>query len=477
MGNKVIIEASIIPKVENIKSATDTIKQAFSNAEIPVKIGKGFSNIQSKLENEIKQYNSLTSKQVGLQDYSAIEKSGRKIIELYRRLGIEFENIRGLEARDLFPPDTLKKIKQIESAIKHYNSIVESSSKERAKKTELLASYKVKKTSAEEKRQSILQRRVVDQQTYNDLKERAERTQRELDIAYAQMEEAKRTASLGRDKIDFRTKAGKNYKKTVADYESIKQQQEQAQEAFDSVIIKKIQDLNLGNANKHIAEYTDLINQYERELAQLSQNGDANALQKTLSAMGDIEGIDPSAIHSIQDLREALSTLEQDASDQVNKGVEEMGRAMQETNPKVDKFNEGLNDSDDAYRNLKKEFEDVNQLKDRLRSFFSISNQIELFKRAVRGAIDTIKELDATMTEAAVVTDFSVSDMWKKLPQYSDEASQLGASINDLYGATTLYYQQGLQTNAAMALGVETMKMARIAGMESTEATEAMTAA
>jgi hypothetical protein len=46
-----------------------------------------------------------------------------------------------------------------------------------------------------------------------------------------------------------------------------------------------------------------------------------------------------------------------------------------------------------------------------------------------------------------------------------------------MYQATTLYYQQGLKSNEAMALGIETMKMARIAGMESAEATEAMTAA
>jgi hypothetical protein len=45
------------------------------------------------------------------------------------------------------------------------------------------------------------------------------------------------------------------------------------------------------------------------------------------------------------------------------------------------------------------------------------------------------------MTEAAVVTNFSVGDMWEKLPQYSKEANKLGVSINSLYGATTLYYQ------------------------------------
>ena len=65
------------------------------------------------------------------------------------------------------------------------------------------------------------------------------------------------------------------------------------------------------------------------------------------------------------------------------------------------------------------------------------------------------------MTETAVVTDFSVGDMWEKLPQYTDMANQLGASVLGAYQTATKYYQQGLDTNAALAASVETMKMAR----------------
>ena len=119
----------------------------------------------------------------------------------------------------------------------------------------------------------------------------------------------------------------------------------------------------------------------------------------------------------------------------------------------------------------------MDQLKSRIGHFFGISNVFNLFKRTIREAINTVKELDAVMTETAVVTDFTVGDMWEKLPEYTSEANALGASIRDLYAATTLYYQQGLQTEAAMGVGIETMKMARIAGMDAANATEAMTAA
>jgi hypothetical protein len=94
--------------------------------------------------------------------------------------------------------------------------------------------------------------------------------------------------------------------------------------------------------------------------------------------------------------------------------------------------------------------QDVENLKNQVLQFFSLTNSVQLFKRAVTSALNTVKELDATMTEAAVVTEFDVGDMWEKLPEYSSNAQKLGVSINGMYQATTLYYQQGLKTNEAM---------------------------
>ena len=116
-------------------------------------------------------------------------------------------------------------------------------------------------------------------------------------------------------------------------------------------------------------------------------------------------------------------------------------------------------------------------LKSRVNYFFGLTNSVFLFKRAITSALNTVKELDAVMTETAVVTDFTVGDMWEKLPEYSDKASALGASIKDLYAATTLYYQQGLKTNEVFEVGTETLKMARIAGLDYAKATDFMTAA
>ena len=100
-----------------------------------------------------------------------------------------------------------------------------------------------------------------------------------------------------------------------------------------------------------------------------------------------------------------------------------------------------------------------------------------LMRSALRSAMQSVKELDAAMTEMSVVTDLSVGDYWEQLPEYTERASALGLSIKDAYEAATLFYQQGLKTNEVVSISNETLKMARIAGLSAEDATNKMTAA
>jgi TP901 family phage tail tape measure protein len=106
-----------------------------------------------------------------------------------------------------------------------------------------------------------------------------------------------------------------------------------------------------------------------------------------------------------------------------------------------------------------------------------LAGAAQVLRNAARDAMEAIKELDATMTEMAVVTDLTVGDYWDQLPEYSKQASDLGVSINSAYKAATLYYQQGLRANEVTAISAETLKMARIAGIDAADATDKMTAA
>lgn len=103
-----------------------------------------------------------------------------------------------------------------------------------------------------------------------------------------------------------------------------------------------------------------------------------------------------------------------------------------------------------------------------------------VFRKVIQGvksAVSNIKELDSTMTSIAVVTNMSQSDLWGKIGEYTSIAQQYGVAVNDVYKVSQIYYQQGLKTNQVMALTTETLKMAKIAGMDYTKAADAMTVA
>lgn len=212
---------------------------------------------------------------------------------------------------------------------------------------------------------------------------------------------------------------------------------------------------NLSASKKNIEDFTNTITNLKTDLGTLETEmqslpeGTRNAVQEFLKlkdlSLDNLEG----------ELKTAISEQEQLSNSAKNLAKDEL----------------------EAAQNTMKLSSELSNLKTSANYFFGLQNMFQLLKRGVRDAIDTIKELDATMTETAVVTDFSVGDMWKMMPEYTKQANELGVAVNDLYKATTLYYQQGLNTEQAMGLATETLKMGRIGGLEAAEATDMMTAA
>lgn len=107
--------------------------------------------------------------------------------------------------------------------------------------------------------------------------------------------------------------------------------------------------------------------------------------------------------------------------------------------------------------------------------WFSIYAAIRMVGNAVRSVISTVKELDATITEIAIVTDKSQSELWNQMPEYTQMARKYAASISGVYKVSQLYYQQGLGQTDVMALSEQTLKMARISGLDYAQATDYMT--
>lgn len=103
--------------------------------------------------------------------------------------------------------------------------------------------------------------------------------------------------------------------------------------------------------------------------------------------------------------------------------------------------------------------------------WFSVYAVVRMVSKAFNTMKSTLKELDDIMTNIAIVTDMSQSDLWAQMPTYADMATKYGASIKGVYEVSQLYYQQGLETADVMTLTEETLKMAKISGLDYAEAT------
>ena len=117
------------------------------------------------------------------------------------------------------------------------------------------------------------------------------------------------------------------------------------------------------------------------------------------------------------------------------------------------------------------------QMQASMRRWMGAREIVNYIRRGIQTAYRDIQNLDKAMTNIAVVTNFSVSDLWGQINDYMAMAKQYGVTTQGVYEVTQLFYQQGLGTSDVMAATTETLKMARISGMSYADAADGMTVA
>ena len=203
----------------------------------------------------------------------------------------------------------------------------------------------------------------------------------------------------------------------------------------------------------------------------LNISGAATAIKEQLgTATSGLQQVKTEADQAKVSLEQMQGKQLGEAANQANK----LATDMLEVNSSMSQANKTAQDFANSSFRMANE---LDQLKSSTQYFFGLRNMLSLFKRGIDDAVQSVKELDKAMTDTAVVTDYSVSDMWNMLPEYTKIANELGATTQGAYETMTLYFQQGLDQQQAFEVGAETMKMARIAGLDYAETTDMMTAA
>ena len=233
--------------------------------------------------------------------------------------------------------------------------------------------------------------------------------------------------------------------------------------------------IKTGNVDQASAAIERLIAHAQKYQAIAEKNGkDTSKWDSTIKwaqgAQTQIDGL----VNKANQAKVALEQMQTSKFNQMKGSVDGIAAGFSNV---ANNARQAINATTEMYGRTTQLNEQVSHLRTQANYFFGLQNMGRLIARGIREAAESVRDLDKAMTDTAVVTDFSVHDMWNMLPEYTKLANKLGATTQGAYETMTLYFQQGLNKQETFEIGEETMKMARIAGLDYAQTTNMMTAA
>lgn len=458
--------------------------------------GNQLRNILSDISAEYDKLADQSGKTMNkIGDFTKVEKSSERLSQLLRRLDKEISNINRTSDSDLsrfFPAEIAERIKKTNEAIKIYNTSLKNSEKSKGAIGQATSAFQEQIKVVEQLQSEIEQLEKakkngtpVSAETRDGqrttVKKAEKRYKNQLDkVSAAQEFRDSYVVEKGLkqpNKSTVYVERDQAYKKQLEKAEELRSAYEKAQEALNKMYVPQTVDSELDEIKKSLEQAKVKADEFEQNLNDIKATEVTKALEEAKKKLEGLSGVDLSKISSIEDLNNLFKRFSIEGVDGLKRGLQEAGVEIKELDSSNVKVQGSIRDATAEIERQNRALEDIDGIKNRILQFFSLTNGITLARRVISQATEAIKELDAAMTETAVVTDFSVGDMWEALPRYTETANKLGATTLGAYETMTLFYQQGLSTNEVFEIGTETMKMARIAGLEYADATNLMTAA
>ena len=475
MNKKIILD--IEANISQIKQSANEMRQIFDKLDLSDSIKKSFMSTFSKLEKETRNFEVKSSQGFKTEvDTKQASKNVTNIISLFEELKILAKDTSQLELKSIVSSDTLKSLKNYQKALTEIEKLQE----------------KNNNSKIEKKQRDITAAQEKEIQKTRDLTKAEE----ELQNAQASRTDAKRRQKKYKTKISTLTNERANLMATPAkertkkdasrliEVDSELSANKRAYTRASNDRLKAEEDvkkanITVGIRKNELSEATENVTKYTEELERLKNTSavtaeDTQKLRSILAEMkGDSAGSLPQDLDGLIKEFEALATTNpEEKLQQIVTDLQKIGTAGEQGRQGAEAAKKGLGGIGKTQEDIAAVNSEVDMLKSRLTYFFSIANGFQLFKRLVRDAMNSVKELDAAITEMAVVTDYSISDIWGNMGQYVKTATELGATTKDVIKSMVLYTQQGLNMSQATQLSTETMKMARIAGLEGAEATD-----
>nr|DAH17876.1 MAG TPA: minor tail protein [Caudoviricetes sp.] len=119
----------------------------------------------------------------------------------------------------------------------------------------------------------------------------------------------------------------------------------------------------------------------------------------------------------------------------------------------------------------------MNGLKSYFNSLVSATAIYMRLRQAVIGAFNDFKEIDSELNAISIVTGKTMKELWGNFGNLNSIAQQYGVTTKNVIEVQKLYYQQGRNAVEVTQLTGETLKFAKISGLDFANATDYMTAA
>ncbi len=485
MKQSATINLSVKADLQDAESRFKQLKTLVNSIQLPNNSKSTMTTELNNILRKVEELKELSANPLDENGYKQAIKLQQQIETSMTKLGRSINSVSNAskdKLKNLIPKSNIDTVKKLDTVL---NQITQDTKDQRTEANKVAAALEKQKTAYDEvcekqkKLNNYTKEQVEDannaslqsslrskQSSAKRTKDKAEKTR---DTAAERMKEIEKAVGGNKNRYshrkdyqtekDIRDAAAKEYKEAEKIYNETHAKLEEGR------TIIKLQDatVDFSTVEQSYQAAVDRMNS-------ISQDLDFTPYKEALKDL-DVD-INVDSINSVEDLQDAIKKLSEEDLDKTLQALPELQAAFANCETPISNTSDELREASQVLDNFNQKNAELANLKNRMLDFFGISNSIQLFKTAVRDAYQAISELDAEMTEMAVVTDYSVSDLWDQLPYYTQQANELGVATKEAYAAATLYYQQGLDTNQVNSLTTSTLKMARIASLDAATATD-----
>lgn len=264
-----------------------------------------------------------------------------------------------------------------------------------------------------------------------------------------------------------------NYRKQISDLnkentqflnrENLQQELNELERLTDQANINKLEqiknilsEMGIDTADiQTIEQATEAVKELQAAVSGAQQNRQAVMEQVRTAGQSALGNQDSYSMDSYVGQRDEaqrqLQNIEQEQTEATNQRVSQSLESISEAQNDVAQSTENatnaqkrsasvIGDSLERQQQLNSSLEDF---KDRIKYFISFQNVLYGVKNAVLQTYNDVVELDEALASIAMVSDYSVEDMWGFYDQYADMAQKMGQNTKDVIQSSALYVQQG----------------------------------